>query len=152
MRKSLFLLILILSVGVFFYLFSSKYGLVVGGVKLAFDDDKLALQEMAINFLEDIQFKDFDKAASYHSEGDRKKVDIPKLIERIFQVKPEFLDIMKYEIMDISIDRSGDRAKIKTHTTIKMLNTKKIKEPEIIFYWHKSNDGKWYMELESSLK
>ena len=103
------------------------------------------------SFLEDLQFKDFEKAASYHSREDRKKVNIPQLIERMFAVKPEFLDIMSYEIVKIQFDNSGKRCRVKTKTKVKILNTNEIKEPEIILYWFKDPAEGWIMELESSL-
>jgi hypothetical protein len=151
MKKSLIILIVILALGAFFALFSTKFGVKLGGFQISLNNDKQALEKYALSFLEDIKFKDFKKAATYHSEEDQKKVDIPKLIERLFQVKPEFLDIMKYEITDIDIDASGSRARVKTHTTIKILNSKEIKEPEVILYWQKDKQGQWYMKLESSL-
>jgi hypothetical protein len=120
-------------------------------VQFSFSKEKNLLHNLTSSFLEDIRFKDFTKAASYHTPEDQKKVNIPNLIERIFQIKPEFLDIMKYEITSVDIDRSGNRARVKTHTTIKVLNTEEIKEPDVIFYWHKEN-GQWYMKLESSLQ
>ena len=78
-------------------------------------------------------------------------MDIANLIEQLFHIKPEFLDIMKYEITDVDVDKSGTRARVKTHATIKLLNTEEIKEPDVIFYWHKIDD-RWYMKLESSLQ
>ncbi len=114
-------------------------------------EDERFVREQSINFLEDLQFKDFDKAATYHSAEDRKNVDIAKEIERIFAVKPEFLDIMRYEIKKIDIDRSGDRARVKTQTVIKLLNTGKVKEPEVILYWRKDPKEGWVMMLQSSL-
>ncbi|MFA5504455.1 MAG: hypothetical protein WC314_11275 [Vulcanimicrobiota bacterium] len=113
--------------------------------------DTRILTQQSINFLEDLQFKDFEKAATYHSTEDRKNVDIAKEIERIFLVKPEFLDIMRYEIKKVEIDRSGDRAKVKTHTVIKLLNTGKVREPEVMLYWRKDPKEGWVMKLESSL-
>ena len=114
-------------------------------------EDVKHLREQSNAFLEDLQFKDFDKAATYHSTEDRKKADIPKLIERLFAIKPEFMDIMRYEIKRVDIDTSGDRAKVKTHTVIKVLNTGKIQEPEVILYWRKDPKEGWFMKLESSL-
>ena len=105
-----------------------------------------------MEFLEDIKFKDFDKAASYHSAEDRKDVNIAKLIERMFQVKPEFLDILRYKIVKSEIDSSGDRGRVLTRTVVKVLNTGEIKEPEIIFYWQQDPTEGWVMKLESSLK
>lgn len=109
------------------------------------------LRERSTDFLEDLQYKDFDKAATYHSKEDRKTVDIAALIERMFAVKPEFLDILRYKITRVDIDRSGDRAKVKTHTVIKLLNTSEIREPDIILYWRKDPKEGWVMKLESSL-
>ena len=116
-----------------------------------FSEDQKTLREMALSFLEDIKFKDFEKAATYHNLEDQKKVNIPHLIERIFKIKPEFLDIMDYEILDTSLDSSKKRGRVKVKAKIHMLNSDKIKQPELILYFH-NKDGKWYMELESSLK
>ncbi len=115
-------------------------------------EDIRELRARSIDFLEDLQYKDFDKASSYHSNDDRKSVDIPVLIERLFAIKPEFMDIMRYEIKDVDIDRSGDRARVKTHTIIKVLNTDEIREPDVILYWRKDPKEGWVMKLESSLR
>jgi ribosomal protein L23 len=114
-------------------------------------EDVKHLRKQSTAFLEDLQFKDFDKAETYHSAEDRKKADIANLIERLFAVKPEFLDILRYEIKRVDIDSSGDRAKVKTQTVVKVLNTNEIKEPEIILYWRKDPKEGWVMKLESSL-
>jgi len=112
--------------------------------------DVRTIQKFAISFFEDLKFKDFDSAAKYHSLKDQKKVNIPKLIERLFKVKPEFLDIMEYNILETSLDSSKKRARVKMKTKVNVLNSGKIRNPEVILYYHKKN-GKWYMELESSL-
>ena len=39
-----------------------------------------------------------------------------------------------------------------THTVIKLLNTKEIREPDIILYWRKDPKEGWVMKLESSLR
>lgn len=114
-------------------------------------EDVKFLRQRSIDFLEDVQFKDFKKAGSYHSFADRDKVDVAKLIEKIYQVPPEFMDIMRYEIKEVDIDRTGDRARVKTKTVIKMLNTGKIQEPDVILYWHRDPEEGWIMKLESSL-
>ena len=109
------------------------------------------IEQNTINFLEDIRFKDFDKAASYHTQADQEKVDIPYLIERLFEIKPEMLDIMRYEITSVELDRSGLRGRVKTHTVAKCLNTDEIKNVDIIYYWMKDPQEGWCMKLESSL-
>jgi len=116
-----------------------------------FSEDKKILRNTSLSFMEDIKYKDFKKAASYHSPEDQKKVNIPKLIERIFKVKPEFLDIMEYKILETSLDSSKKRGRVKIKAKIHMLNSDKTKHPEMILYFH-NKSGKWYMELESSLK
>ena len=131
---------------------SSRNGLSLGGAVVASSPDAKQLEKLATKFLEDLQFKDFDKAASYHSREDRKNVNIPALIERMFQIKPEMMDIMRFEIVKVQLDSSGKRAKIKTKTTIKLLNTKEIREPEIMLYFFKDPAEGWVMELESSIR
>lgn len=151
MKKVAIVFALLLAVAVGLLAFSSSGPTLPGPLASAGGDTKL-LRNRTTDFLEDIQFKDFDKAASYHSTEDRKKVDISRLIERLFAVKPEFLDIMRYEIKTVDIDRSGDRAKVITHTVVKVLNTGKIREPEVIFYWRRDPKEGWVMMLESSLQ
>ena len=109
------------------------------------------MEKMSRSFIEDLQFKDFQKAASYHSHENRKKVDIPVLIERLFAIKPEFLNIMRYEVVKVQFDSSGKRCRVLVKTVVKILNTKEIKEPEIMLYWFKDPSEGWVMELESSL-
>lgn len=120
-------------------------------ISLGSGSDAKFVRERSIDFLEDIKFKDFAKAASYHSREDRKDVKIAYLIERIFQVKPEFLDIVRYEITKVEIDRSGERAKVVTRTVVKVLNSGEVREPELVLYWHKDPVEGWTMKLESSL-
>jgi hypothetical protein len=116
-----------------------------------FSKDRGLISDKVLSFMEDIKFKDFEKAATYHSPEDRKKVDIPNLLERLFKVKPEFLDIMEYNVLDTSLDSTGKRGRVKLKAKINLLNSDEIKTPEVIFYFHKKT-GKWYMELESSLR
>lgn len=146
----IFALLVGLAMGLLYMTKTSGRGIGTAFNQVASADVK-HIRERSKDFLEDLQYKDFKKAGSYHSTEDRKSVDIPVLIERLFAVKPEFLDIMRYEIKKIEIDRSGDRAKVKTQTTVKLLNTNKIKKPEIILYWRKDPKEGWVMKLESSL-
>ena len=151
MRKSAIVFLLLILIGLGIYFFVTKYSINIGDLRFIFHKDKNILRNLTIDFLEDIKFKDFDKAATYHTKEDQETVDIPRLLERLFKIKPELLDIMKYEITGVDLDRSGTRARVKTHTTIKVLNSGKIKEPDVIFYWHKEGE-QWYMKLESSLQ
>lgn len=116
-----------------------------------FSKDKKTVNETTLAFMEDIKFKDFKKAATYHHPDDQKEADIPKLIERLFRIKPELLDIVEYSILETSLDSSKKRAKVKLTAKVHMLNSDKIKNLEMIIYYHKKGE-KWYMELESSLR
>ncbi|HPZ09904.1 MAG TPA: hypothetical protein PL110_17565 [Candidatus Eremiobacteraeota bacterium] len=151
MKKLIIIIVLLIIITILVFGVASRYSLKLGNLNIVLNKDKDILAEKIIDFLEDIEFKDFKKAATYHTPEDQKHVNIPKLIEEKFFVKPEFLDITKYEVKEIEIDRSGKRAKVKTRTIFKVLNTGKIKDLEIIFYFQKNDDGKWYMQLKSSL-
>ena len=116
-----------------------------------FSKDLARIEEISLAFMEDIKFKDFNKAASYHSPEDQKEVDIPKLMERLFKIKPELLDIMEYTILESTLDSTGTRGRVKMKAKVNVLNSGKIKNPEFILYYQK-DEGEWYMELESSLQ
>ena len=152
MRKVLLIFLVLAVVAAVLLLFSARAGLQVGGVAVSTSPDKALLEQRTLDFLEDIRFKDFDQAASYHSVEDRKTVKVPELIERIFAIKPEFLDIVRYEVLAVELDRSQTRGRVKTRTVVKILNTGEIREPEVIFYWHKDPRDGWVMKLESSLR
>ena len=148
MKKSTVALVLICLLVGGYFAFEAEWGRSL--LLRFFSPDRDTVNQMALAFMEDIRFKDFDKAATYHSPEDQTKVDIPKLIERLFQIKPETLDIMEYEILDTTLDSSGQRARVKLKTKVHILNKDEIRNPELILYFH-NKDGNWYMELESSL-
>lgn len=124
----------------------STLGLPLGG-------DRGELRRMAMDFMEDVQFKDFVSAASYHAPELVETVDIPYLIQRLFAVKPEALDIMDYEIVFAELDRSDLRARVKMRVRAKLLVQEQIAERELILYFYRdSTDDPWYMKLEDSLR
>lgn len=151
MKKVIAIFVLLVGLAMGLLYFTSPSTDLGATINQVASSDVRELRERSKDFLEDLQFKDFDKAATYHSSEDRKKVEIAPLIERLFAIKPEFMDIMRFEIKGVDIDRSGDRAKVKTHTVLKILNTNEIKEPDIILYWRKDPKEGWVMKLESSL-
>jgi len=116
-----------------------------------FSHEEAKLNDAVLSFMEDIKFKDFKKAATYHSPEDQKTVNIPRLLEDLFKVKPEFLDIMAYSILDTSLDSTKTRGRVKVKAKVHLLNSDEIRNPEVIFYFHKKG-GAWFMELESSLR
>ena len=124
----------------------STLGLALGG-------DRAALRRVALSFLEDIQFKDFESAASYHAPDTRDSVDIPFIIQRLFTVKPEALDIMDYEVVFAEIDSGGLRARVKVRVKVKLLLNALINEREVLLYFERDSvDDPWYMKLEDSLR
>jgi len=124
----------------------STLGLLLGG-------DRGELRRVALSFLEDIQFKDFTSAAGYHSPETRDSVDIPFLIQRLFTVRPEALDIMDYEVVFAEIDESGLRARVKLRVTVKILLNALINEREVILFFERNTvNDPWYMKLEDSLR
>jgi hypothetical protein len=124
----------------------STLGLLLGG-------DRGELRRVALQFLEDIQFKDFESAASYHAPDLRETVDIPYLIQRLFTVRPEALDIMDYEVVFAEVDSGGLRARVKLRVKVKILLNALINEREVLLYFERDSvDDPWYMKLEDSLR
>lgn len=108
--------------------------------------------ELGRQFMEAVQYKDFKAAAQLSPPEDREKADVPKLIERLFLVKPEQLQIDKVQLLTADVDTTGKRARTKFGTDVKLLNSAELRHPEVMLYWRKAQDGKWYMDLASSLQ
>lgn len=133
------------------YSVSSRYGMRLGPLKLSWAPDKHAIESRLFDFLEGVQFKDFQRAAKVHSDKDQEGKNIPELIERKFMIKPELLDIKSFEILHIDLTHAGERAKVLTKVHVRLLNSgEPIKELESIFYFKKEAD-QWFMDLQSSL-
>ncbi len=80
-------------------------------------------------------------------------VDIPFLLQRLFAVKPEALDIMDYDIVFAELDSSNLRARVKVRVKVKLLLDETIQERELILYFDRDSvDDPWYMKLEDSLR
>jgi len=157
--KSAAILVLVLGLaGAALYLTSSQGG--PSGVSaLVLSPDKALLRDRTLEFLEDIKFKDFKKASTYHLEATQKARDIPALIQRIFRIRHEVLDIQSYEVLEVELDRSKKRGRVRTLVYFHILGDRDVRESEeshrdteILFYWFKQPDGSWTMELESSLR
>ncbi len=149
MKKSTVAFLLVLMAVGGYIVYDSQWGRSV--LMGFFSEDLARIEEISLTFMEDIKFKDFDKAASHHSPEDRKEVDIPKLIQRLFKIRPELLDLMEYSVLDSSLDSTGTRGRVKMKTKVNVLNSGKIRNPEFILYYMKQGDA-WYMELASSLR
>lgn len=120
-----------------------RHGFGLLGFSYTWNEELAQLDKLARAFLQDLQFKDFDKAAKYHSFVDQAKANIPQLIERLFQVKPEMLNIRDFEIVRVDLDDDGKRARTFFRSNLELLNTaegdkpNKEKQIEGILYWHK---------------
>lgn len=170
-------IVVLLSIGVLVGVRAGGFSLF--GRTLAWNEDLATLERLARAFLTDLQYKDFEKAGMYHTLADKGKANIPKLIERLFQVKPEVLNIRDFEIVKVDLDPDGKRARTFFRSTLELLNTaegdkpNKEKQVEGILYWHKRPAAEadpaaprpapgtseaaaaaaeeWFMKLESSL-
>ena len=144
------------SIGAFAY----EYGISIGHVDIG-GSQKRWLTERTYDFLEDLQFKDFDRASTYHLKSTQEKRDIPALLKRVFIMKHENLDIMRFEVQEVDFDRSGSRARIRTKIWYRFLSDGNVtknkgsqRELELMFYWfrsEKNGEFSWTMELASSL-
>jgi len=111
------------------------------------------LRSISESFMEDLQYKDFKHAASYHQPDVQDTVDIPFLLKRVFVVKPEALEIMEYEVVMADLDSTGDRGRVKLRVKANDLIREQILTRELMLYFKR--DGRaapWYMELEDSLR
>ena len=109
------------------------------------------LKDMSLRFFECIKFKEFGEAAGFHNDIDEKNCDISKMLEDIFHVPPENMDIHNIYVVTTEIDSSGVLAKVKLQMSVKVLNSGKQKNPEVNLFWKQEN-GQWFLKLKSSLK
>ncbi len=144
----IFLLLLGLAGGGYFWLQQSPVGQIPLSSLVSTENQELFRQ--ATSFMEDLKYKDYKSASKYSLPEQQSKFDIPALIERMFQVKPEFLDIQKYEVTSTDFDNSGQRARVHLKSDIKVLNTNELRTPEVILYFKKQS-GSWFMDLANSL-
>ncbi len=153
MKKALWTLGLLLVLGGGYVAAAHLSGGAFPTLGLALGGERGLLRRTALSFWEDIQFKDFVRAASYHAPDIQGTVDIPYLLERLFGVKPEFLDIMEMEVVLADVDSTDLRARVKTRLKVKLLVDGRIDDREVMLYFHrKTTADPWFMELETSLR
>ncbi len=181
MKKVGIILLVVLALAAATLVGLQSHGFRLFGFSYTWNEELAQLDKLARAFLQDLQFKDFDKAGKYHSFVDQGKANIPQLIERLFQVKPEVLNIRDFEIVKVDLDDDGKRARTFFRSNLELLNTaegdkpNKEKQVEGILYWHKlpvsaaraaaegeaaattateaaaAEAEQWFMKLESSL-
>lgn len=114
--------------------------------------DKAVLEKKSMRFIECLNFKDFRCAAAFHTEQDLKeKPDLPKMLENFFLIPPESLDVQDSRVDYVELDSTGSRAKVKTTTTVRILNKNETQKPEIMLYWKRLGDN-WYLDLRTTLE
>lgn len=159
MRKSLIILLVVLAAGagVLLYL-SNPRGISLGGIEIG-GSERSWLADRSLDFLEDLQFKDFDSASTYHLDETKQKRDIPELIRSRFGIKHEVLDITGYEVTEVDLDRSKTRARVRLMVHFRVLGDRAVRDNaeaqrdlEMLLYWFRQPNGQWTMELESSLR
>ena len=143
-KKTLLVLILLAAAG------GGAWAVLTGMTPL-YQTDRHIIEHKTKRFMECVKFKEFGEAARFHNKQDQKQADIPKLIEQLFKIKPEQLDIQEYTVLFAEIDSSGELARSKTRCIVHLLNTKHVKKPEIVLYWKKER-GQWYLKLRSTLE
>ncbi len=141
--KVLLILILILLLG------GGAYAVFTGMTPM-YQNDAHLLKKKSERFWECVKFKEFGEAAQFHHPDEQKQANIPDLIENLFKVPPEQLDIQEVYVKFAEIDSSGVLGKTKTQTTVHVLNANKTKNPEVMLYWKKLK-GQWYLKLRSTL-
>lgn len=156
MKSALILFVLLAAAGAGLWLLSGPANLSVPAVVMT--GDRAYLRDRTLEFLEDIKFKDFEKASTYHLAEAQKARDIPALLQRVFHIKHEVLDIQTYEVLEVEMDSSKRRGRVRTLVRFHVLGDRDVREHEdafrdveMLFYWFKGPEGAWTMELESSL-
>ncbi len=143
----------LLTGGVVYLLVAHLSGAAFPTLGLPLGGDEGALRRLSLSFWEDIQFKDFDAAAQYHAPELQDSVDIPFLLQRVFLLKPELLDIMEAEVVMVDIDSSGNRARVRTRVKAKDLTRGKVEEKQMMLYFERADSqSPWTMKLEDSLR
>ncbi|MBI2373240.1 MAG: hypothetical protein HYV07_04510 [Deltaproteobacteria bacterium] len=131
----------------------SSGGLSVGGREIG-GSTRAWIEKETLRFVEDLQFKDFDRAASHHLIQKKDKRDIAALIKQVFKVRHELLDIHHFRVVQSDMDEAGKRARVRVNVQFNVLGPAMIREkPEskqdadLMFYWFQQDDGTWGMEL-----
>lgn len=101
-----------------------------------FNSDRKVVRELSMQFVEDLQFKDFRSSALYHHRLEQGRVDVGRSLERLFMIKPELLDIIDYRIVKAEVDSSDNRARVLVNTRFRRLNMKdEAEEADLMLYW-----------------
>lgn len=144
MKKVLAVLVAVLVVGGIALAGLQPWGFSLFGVEYAWSPEYRAVQQLGRDFMEDIQFKDWKRAASYHTWAEKQEADIPEQIRKLFGIKPEQLHIENVRLMGVDISEDGLRARTRFKAHVEVLNTtqkeeeeNKNRDMEINLYWQR---------------
>ena len=142
MRKIVLILVLLLGGA------AAGYA-VLGGYTPLYTSDKKILRDQTQQFWEYVKFKSFDRAAEFDQNAD--KEETARLLERIFKIKPENLDLREIDVLYAEIDGSGDLGRTKTRIDGAVLNPAAERTLEVMLFWERE-EGRWWLKLRSSLE
>ncbi|MCA8922843.1 MAG: hypothetical protein KDD82_13600 [Planctomycetes bacterium] len=144
MKKVLGILAAVLVLGAVALAGLQPWGFSLLGVEFAWSPEYREVQQLGRQFMEDIEFKDWDRAASYHTWAEKQEADIPEQIRRLFGIKPEQLHIENVRLMGVDISEDGLRARTRFKTHVEVLNSAQTEEEdnrnrdlEINLYWQR---------------
>jgi ribosomal protein L23 len=142
MKKVGIALAVVLALGIALLVGLSSHGFRLGGVGVNWGPDEALLEQKAKGFLESIQYKRFDNAATFHAFPDQAKANIPQLIERLFAIKPEQLKMDNIKITRVTIDSNGMNGRTFFTASVTAFNSARKKtdedeerEVEGVLYW-----------------
>ena len=132
MKKVLGILAAVLVLGAVALAGLQPWGFSLLGVEFAWSPEYREVQQLGRQFMEDIEFKDWDRAASYHTWAEKQEADIPEQIRRLFGIKPEQLHIENVRLMGVDI--SEDEAKSLANSSEAVQRTLDGKAPRKVIY------------------
>ena len=148
MKKMLAVLAIVLALGAVFLAGLRPWGFSLGGVEFAWSPEYQEVERLGRQFMEDIEFKDWDRAASYHTWAEKQEADIPEQIRKLFGIKPEQLHIENVRLMGVDMSEDGLRARTRFKAHVEVLNSaqseeeeNKNRDMEINLYWQRRPVG-----------
>jgi len=137
-------LAIVLALGGVFLAGLRPWGFSLGGVEFAWSPEYQEVERLGRQFMEDIEFKDWDRAASYHTWAEKQEADIPEQIRKLFGIKPEQLHIENVRLMGVDMSEDGLRARTRFKAHVEVLNSaqgeeeeNKNRDMEINLYWQR---------------
>lgn len=120
-------------------------GLPIGGARAE-------LRTLTMSFWEDIKFKDYKKAASYQAETKRSESSISALVEQVFGLPAQSVDLMEFSVVEAELDSTGNRARLKSRVKAKDLVKGKVHTREVMHFFHRDTpQAAWVLDLDHTV-